>query len=104
MYERRLGHLVSGHELLGDEVMVKSEEIEPMLEMQAHGLGAKRIAAELGCARNTVRRYLERAIVGRSTRPIRRRLAESTTNLIAPACVGGAGRLHDERSWDIIEI
>jgi hypothetical protein len=58
MFERRLGHLVSGHEILGDEVMVKPEEIERMLEMRARGWGAKRIAAELGCARNTVRRYL----------------------------------------------
>jgi hypothetical protein len=28
MLERRLGHLVSGHEILGDEAMVKPEEIE----------------------------------------------------------------------------
>ena len=58
MFERRLGHLVSGHEILGDEVMIKPEEIERMLEMRARGWGTKRIAAELGCARNTIRRYL----------------------------------------------
>jgi len=58
MFERRLGHLVPQHKLLGVEVMVKPEEIERMLEMRACGWGAKRIAAELGCARNTVRRYL----------------------------------------------
>ena len=48
MFERRLGHLVSGHEMLGDEVMVKPEEIERMLEMRARGCGTKRIATELG--------------------------------------------------------
>jgi transposase len=58
MFERRLGHLVPQHKMLGVEVMVKPEEIERMLEMRARGWGAKRIAAELGCARNTVRRYL----------------------------------------------
>ena len=57
MFERRLRHLVSGRDILGDEVMVKPEEIERMLEMRARGWGTKRIAAELGCARNTMRRY-----------------------------------------------
>jgi len=38
--------------------MVKPEEIERMLEMRTRGWGTKRIAAELGCARNTIRRYL----------------------------------------------
>ena len=41
----------------GDE-MLQAEEVAAMLRLQALGWGAKRIAAELGCSRNTVRRYL----------------------------------------------
>jgi transposase len=38
--------------------MEKPEDVAAMLRLHAAGWGAKRIAAELGCARNTVRRYL----------------------------------------------
>lgn len=38
--------------------MEKPEDVAVMLRLKANGWGAKRIAAELGCARNTVRRYL----------------------------------------------
>lgn len=39
--------------------MEKPEEVVVMLRLHAAGWGAKRIAAELGCSRNTVRRYVK---------------------------------------------
>ena len=44
--------------MTGGEPMQGPEEVAVMLRLQALGWGAKRIAAELGCSRNTVRRYL----------------------------------------------
>ncbi|MBM7330545.1 IS21 family transposase [Agrobacterium sp. S2] len=41
----------------GDE-MLQAEEVMAMVQLHEHGWGAKRIAQELGCSRNTVRRYL----------------------------------------------
>ncbi|SFB55198.1 Transposase [Rhizobium sp. NFR07] len=41
-----------------DETMLQAEEVAAMLRLHANGWGAKRIAKEFGCARNTVRRYL----------------------------------------------
>ena len=38
--------------------MVEPEVVREMRELAAKGWGAKRIARELGLARNTVRRYL----------------------------------------------
>src|SRR5574340_1575668 len=38
--------------------MVEAEAVREMRELAAKGWGAKRIARELGLARNTVRRYL----------------------------------------------
>jgi transposase len=43
---------------IGGEEMRAPEEVAVMLRLRALGWGAKRIAAELGCSRNTVRRYL----------------------------------------------
>ena len=43
---------------VGGEEMRAPEEVAVMLRLHALGWGAKRIAAELGCSRNTVRRYL----------------------------------------------
>jgi transposase len=40
------------------EVMKAPDEVSAMLRLKALGWGSKRIAAELGCARNTVRRWL----------------------------------------------
>src|SRR4051794_9276627 len=42
----------------GGEEMRAPEEVAVVLHLHALGWGAKRIAAELGCSRNTVRRYL----------------------------------------------
>jgi transposase len=41
----------------GDE-MLQAEEVAAMLRLHGLGWGAKRLAKEFGCARNTVRRYL----------------------------------------------
>lgn len=38
--------------------MQAPEDVEAMLKLASLGWGAKRIANELGCSRNTVRRYL----------------------------------------------
>ena len=40
------------------EEMRTPEDVSAMLALKALGWGAKRIAAELGCSRNTVRRWL----------------------------------------------
>jgi DNA-binding NarL/FixJ family response regulator len=40
------------------DVMKAPDEVSAMLRLKALGWGSKRIAAELGCARNTVRRWL----------------------------------------------
>lgn len=42
----------------GRQAMQTPEDVQAMLKLASLGWGAKRIAAELGCARNTVRRYL----------------------------------------------
>ena len=38
--------------------MVKSDEVEAMLHLRALGWGLRRIARELGCSKNTVKRYV----------------------------------------------
>jgi len=40
------------------QAMQAPEDVEAMLKLASLGWGAKRIANELGCSRNTVRRYL----------------------------------------------
>jgi transposase len=40
------------------DVMKAPDEVSAMLRLKALGWGSKRIAAELGCSRNTVRRWL----------------------------------------------
>jgi len=44
----------------GSETMLAPQEVQGMLALRALGWGAKRISAELGCSRNTVREYLRR--------------------------------------------
>jgi transposase len=53
----RIEQVLPGH-VAGGEVMRAPEEVAVMLRLQALGWGSKRIAAEFGCSRNTVRRYL----------------------------------------------
>lgn len=40
------------------EIMVEPEDVAAVVRLHEPGWGARRIAAELGIARNTVRRYL----------------------------------------------
>lgn len=42
----------------GGQAMQAPEDVQAMLKLASLGWGAKRIAMELGCSRNTVRRYL----------------------------------------------
>lgn len=42
----------------GRQAMQTPEDVQAMLKLASLGWGAKRIAGELGCSRNTVRRYL----------------------------------------------
>ena len=41
------------------EMMLRPDDLSAMLRLRELGWGTKRIAAELGCSRNTVRRYIE---------------------------------------------
>jgi len=51
--------------------MLTPDEVAAMLGLRGLGWGAKRIAAEFGCSRNTVRRYLGLGGWTRSRRPER---------------------------------
>ena len=42
------------------DAMKAPDEVSAMLRLKALGWGSKRIAAELGCSRNTVRHWLAR--------------------------------------------
>lgn len=44
--------------LVRGEEMLEPEEVAAMLRLHALGWGARKLAAEFGCARNTVRRYV----------------------------------------------
>ena len=44
--------------------MKAPDKVSAMLRLKALGWGSKRIAAELGCARNTVRHWLTQASGG----------------------------------------
>ena len=54
------------------EEMLQAEEVAAMLRLHELGWGAKRLAKEFGCARNTVRRYLREGGVAAFRRPVRR--------------------------------
>lgn len=46
-------------EELQGEAMRTPDDVAAMLRLRDLGWGSKRIAAKLGCSRNTVKRYLE---------------------------------------------
>jgi transposase len=70
--------------------MVEAEAVREMRELAARGWGAKRIARELGLARNTVRRYLRGGPAAEvQERPAARRL-DGTAQLEAVALFDGA--------------
>ncbi|ACG72558.1 Integrase catalytic region [Anaeromyxobacter sp. K] len=56
--------------------MVEAEAVRQMRDLAAKGWGAKRIARELGVARNTVRRYLRGAVAELQRHPSQQRLDE----------------------------
>ena len=63
------------------ETMLKSEEVEAMLHLHALGWGMRRIAKELGCSRNTVRRYV------------------AADGWMSYGRRAGGGKLEDEEGW-----
>ncbi|ANY82256.1 hypothetical protein BB934_28400 (plasmid) [Microvirga ossetica] len=52
--------------------MLQAEEVAAMLRLHGLGWGAKRLAREFGCARNTVRRYLRQGGPVAFRKPVRR--------------------------------
>jgi transposase len=54
------------------EEMLQAEEVAAMLRLHGLGWGAKRLAKEFGCARNTVRRYLREGGAVAFRKPVRR--------------------------------
>ncbi len=54
------------------EEMLQAEEVAAMLRLHELGWGAKRLAREFGCARNTVRRYLREGGPVAFRKPVRR--------------------------------
>lgn len=73
MQEQRSG--MAPHEL--EVPMVDPEVVRQVKELVRCGWGSKRIAAELGIARNTVKRYLRGAEAGVQVRPGARALSEA---------------------------
>jgi transposase len=63
--------------------MVEAEAVRQMRELAASGWGAKKIARELGLARNTVRRYLRGAAAGVQRHPAQQRLDAEHRKLAA---------------------
>src|SRR4029453_19671456 len=54
------------------EEMLQPEEVAAMMRLHVLGWGAKRLAKEFGCARNTVRRYLRAGGAVPFSKPVRR--------------------------------
>jgi transcriptional regulator with XRE-family HTH domain len=72
--------------------MVEAEAVRQMRELAGRGWGAKRIARELGVARNTVRRYLRGGPAAEvQRRPSARRL-DGTARLAAVALMTASPR------------
>lgn len=91
----------SQRRLHGTEVpMVEPEVVRRIEGLRRGGLGAKRIARELGLSRNTVRRYLRGGAAARqSTRPLSRRLGAAERRLARElfdgAAEGNAAVVHE---------
>lgn len=69
--------------VLRGEEMRTPDEVAAMLRLRALGWGTKRIAAELGCSRNTVKRYIETGGWGAYKKPDRRRSLDGLEGWIA---------------------
>lgn len=68
--------------LRGDE-MRAPDDVAAMLRLRALGWGTKRIAAELGCSRNTVKRYLEAGGWAAYQKPERPRVLDGLEDWLA---------------------
>lgn len=88
------------------EEMLQPEEVAAMLRLHELGWGAKRLAKEFGCARNTVRRYLREGGTVPFRKPVRRSAFDGLDDLAAGALLppwwqrrcGAPGT--GERTWD----
>ena len=70
----------------GRQAMQTPEDVQAMLKLASLGWGAKRIAAELGCSRNTVRRYVRQGGWQPYQAPLRpSKLSEHAQWLAAPS-------------------
>ena len=67
----------------GRQVMQTPEDVQAMLKLASLGWGAKRIAVELGCSRNTVRRYLRQGGWQPYQQPTRRRRLQGLDGWLA---------------------
>jgi transposase len=65
------------------DVMKAPDDVSAMLRLRALGWGSKRIAAELGCARNTVRRWLTEGDWCACASPSRSRKLDGLSDWIA---------------------
>ena len=66
------GHSVSRGSITRGEEMLQPDEVAAMMRLHGLGWGAKRLAREFGCARNTVRRYLRQGGSVPFRQPVRR--------------------------------
>src|SRR5581483_11861953 len=71
--------------------MVEPEVVRQMRLLHEAGWGAKRIASEVGVARNTVRRYLRNPLADVQVRPSRRVLGDDERSQARELFVGAAG-------------
>src|SRR5512143_3117900 len=86
--------------LVAEVPMVEAEVVRQMRALAGRGWGAKRIATELGIARNTVKRYLrEGPAADVQVRPAARRLDDlrraKAVQLFDGAAEGNAVVVHD---------
>jgi predicted transcriptional regulator len=72
-------------------VMIEPEIVRHMRLLHEAGWGAKRIALEVGVARNTVRRYLRSRSADVQVRPSRRALDDDARSQARDLYVGAAG-------------
>src|SRR5262245_28345189 len=80
-----------GSPLTSEVQMVEPEVVRQMRLLHEAGWGAKRIAAEVGVARNTVRRYLRSPLAEVQVRPSRRTLDDDRRSQARELFVGAAG-------------
>lgn len=66
------GHSVPRGSMTQGEEMLQPDEVAAMMRLHGIGWGAKRLAREFGCARNTVRRYLRQGGTTAFRQPARR--------------------------------